>query len=95
MTLRLLAPAQDELDEAMAWYAAQAPDLDKAFLFETLKVFRLIQQFPLAWHPLGEGIRRCRLARFPYGVIYAPEGDDILVLAISHLHRAPGHWKQR
>jgi plasmid stabilization system protein ParE len=27
MNVRLLAPAQSELDEAMCWYAAQAPGI--------------------------------------------------------------------
>jgi toxin ParE2 len=43
MIIRLLAPAQTELDEAMAWYADQAPGLGDAFLLETLKTLRLIK----------------------------------------------------
>ena len=41
MNIRLLEPAQTELDEAMAWYADQAPGLGDAFLLETLKTLRL------------------------------------------------------
>jgi len=71
MTVRLLAPAQTELDEAVAWYAAQAPGLGDAFLLDVLKATGLIERYPRAWHPLGKHVRRCRLKRFPYGVIYA------------------------
>jgi hypothetical protein len=49
MNIRLLEPAQAELDEAIAWYADQAPGLGDAFLLETLKVMKLIDQFPKAW----------------------------------------------
>jgi toxin ParE2 len=49
MNVRLLAPAQHELDEAMAWYAGQAPGLGDALLLETLKAQKLITQFPQAW----------------------------------------------
>lgn len=70
MTIRLLAAAQAELDEAITWYNAQAPGLGSAFLVESVKVFRLIEQHPDAWHPMTAVIRRCRFARFPYGVIY-------------------------
>jgi hypothetical protein len=52
VSIRLLEPAQAELDEAIAWYAAQAPGLGDAFLIETLKAIKLIDQFPTAWHPL-------------------------------------------
>ena len=51
MSLRLLEPAQQELDEAIAWYSAQAPGLGDAFLLETLKAFRLIEQYPFRMAP--------------------------------------------
>jgi len=54
-----------------------------------------ISLYPEAWHPLDEGLRRCRMNRFPYGLIYAIENGDILVLAVAHLHREPGYWRDR
>lgn len=95
MIIRLLKPAQAELDEAVAWYADQAPGLGDAFLLETLKAIKLIEQFPRAWHPLTPQIRRCRLRRFPYSVVYTVDGDDLLVLAIAHQHRKPSYWRSR
>jgi len=95
MSICLLEPAQMELDEAIAWYAEQAPGLGDAFLIEILKTLRLIEQFPQAWHPLTSEIRRCRLRRFPYSVVYTQDGPAILVLAIAHQHRKPGYWKSR
>ena len=95
MTVRLLAVAQAELDEAISWCRAQAPGLAEVFLVECMKVFRLIEQHPNAWHPLSETIRQCRLARFPYGVIYAASEPDIVVIAIAHLHRMPMYWRDR
>ncbi len=95
MNLKLLLPAEQELDEAITWYAEQAPGLGDAFLVETLKVFSLIERNPHAWHPLSENTRRCRLSRFPYGVIYILDADDVLIIAISHLHRKPTYWQDR
>ena len=95
MSLRLLEPAQRELDDAIAWYAVQAPGLGDAFLLETLKVFRLIEQHPSAWHPLSENTRRCRLSRYPYAVIYTSDDAGLLVMAIAHLHRKPDYWRHR
>lgn len=74
---------------------AQAPGLGDAFLMETLHAFDLIEHHPDAWHPLSPSARRCRLRRFPYGVVYARVEDDILVLAVAHLHRRPGYWRDR
>jgi plasmid stabilization system protein ParE len=95
MSLKLLQAAEIELAEAIAWYEDQTPGLGDAFLIELVRVFRLIERYPTAWHPLSRNTRRCRLARFPYGVIYAQDGDDLLVLAIAHLHRTPEYWRDR
>ncbi len=95
MSVRLLESAQVELDDAIAWYASQAPGLGDAFLIETLKTLKLIEQYPKAWHPLTQQVRRCRLRRFPYSVIYAQEGSDLLVLAVAHQHRKPDYWRTR
>ena len=46
MNIRLLEPAQAALDEAIGWYAEQAPGLGDAFLLDTLKAWKLIEQFP-------------------------------------------------
>jgi toxin ParE2 len=40
-----------------------------------------VARFPEAWHQIQDGIRRCRLSRFPHGLIYTIDNGDILVLA--------------
>ncbi len=95
MKVRLLPAAQSELDEAIHWYAQQAPGLGDSFLVEFLRTIQLIERHPLGWHPLSNQTRRCRLRRFPYGVIYNIDQDDILVVAVAHLHRRPAYWRGR
>ena len=95
MSVRLLEPAQAELDDAITWYAEQAPGLGDAFLIETLRTIQLIEQYPTAWHPLTPQIRRCRLRRFPYSLVYTKDGNDLLVVAVAHQHRKPGYWRTR
>ena len=57
MNVRLLEAAEQELDEAIAYYNAQVSGLGDAFLLETLRVFDLVVAYPVAWHPLGDGVR--------------------------------------
>jgi plasmid stabilization system protein ParE len=95
VTVRFLEIAEMELDQAIHWYGAQAPGLDNAFLIEVLSAADRISRFPDAWHSLGEGVRRYRLSRFPYGLIYTLDNGDILVLAVAHLHRRPDYWRDR
>ena len=67
--------------------------MGNAFLIEVLSATDRIARFPEAWHPLEIEIRRCRLSRFQYGLIYTIDKGDILVLAIAHLHRRPDYWR--
>ena len=40
-------------------------------------------------------VRRRVLRQFPYTLSYAIRGDLIMVLAVSHQHRAPDYWIDR
>jgi hypothetical protein len=95
VTVRFLEVAEIELDQAFRWYESQAPGLGEAFLIEVLSAAERVSLYPEAWHSLDDGLRRCRLNRFPYGLIYAIESGDVLVLAVAHLHREPGYWRDR
>lgn len=95
MNVRLLEVAQQELDEAVAHYNGVSPGLGDAFLLETVAAINLVRRFPDAWHPLDNEIRRCRLRRFPYGLIYSKDKGEILILAVAHAHREPGYWRDR
>jgi len=70
VNVRVLEVARQELDEAVSYYNGQVAGLGDAFLLEAVAAIERIRQFPDAWHPLGERVRRCRLRRFPYGLIY-------------------------
>jgi plasmid stabilization system protein ParE len=87
--------ARDELAEAVAWYDQQREGLGDAFLIEVKRAARRIIEHPQAWSKLSRRTRRCRLARFPYGVIYQPLTNEIRILAVAHLHRKPGYWQDR
>jgi toxin ParE2 len=93
MDVRFLQSAQYELDDAVDYYNAQAPDLGQAFLLEVLASIKRICNFPDSWHVFSSETRRCQLRRFPYGVIYAVENKTVLVIAVSHLHRGPDYWR--
>ena len=95
MSVRLLPAAQVELDELIHWCAQQVPGLGDSFLVEFLRTIQLIERHPHGWHPLSSQTRRCRLRRFPYGVIYSQDELGILVGAVAHLHRRPAYWHGR
>lgn len=95
MRARLLDVAQQELDEAVEYYNVESPGLGEEFLLEALAAIGRIQDFPNAWHPYTENTRRCQTRRFPYGISYQVLESEILVIAIAHMHRRPGYWRDR
>ena len=94
MKFRLLPPAKQELQEAARFYENRVPGLGQDFLREVRKTIHRIIRWPNAWHPLDAEIRRCRTHRFPYGIIYAVENGEVVILSVMHLRRHPDSWRK-
>jgi plasmid stabilization system protein ParE len=91
---RFLTPAFVEAETASQFYEANRPDLGREFLDELDATIQRIIANPKAWQVLDGEIRRCRLRRFPYGVIYAIEDEIVLIVSVMHLHRNPSSWRK-
>lgn len=95
MKVRFLKPAQSEVDDAVAWYDSQSYGMGIQFLDDIDRAIRRIVAYPLSSMEIEEGLRRCLLSRFPYGIIYGIDSETIIVVAIAHLHREPRYWIDR
>jgi len=94
MTIRFLSVAEAELASATQYYEQQVPGLGADFLDEVEVAIGKIRDFPEAWTPVSTSLRRCRLRRFPYGLIYEIRINEIIIASVMHLHRHPDHWKK-
>lgn len=95
MTFSFHPEAQAEFERAVGYYEASEPGLGWDFALEVHAAVQNILDFPRAWPILEGDIRRCQTSRFPFGVVYAAEPSQILILAVMHLHRRPGYWNDR
>ncbi len=95
MKVRFLVAALEELNEAVRFYNEQRTGLGREFRNEVRAAVDRISKFPEAWQPFSARTRRCLTQRFPYGIIYQVRDDEILVVAVAHLHREPGYWRTR
>ncbi len=77
------------------WYEDQQAGLGAYFLAELDLVFQRIEENPLQFPRLEGDVRRALLHRFPYGVYFITESQEVKVLAVLHLHRQPDMWKSR
>ena len=95
MEIRFLEIAERELEEAVTYYNLESPGLGDEFLLQFLNALERIRQYSEAWQRFSQNTRRCRVNRFPWGVIYEILESEILVVAVAHLHRDPGYWQNR
>jgi len=95
MTFSFHPEAEKEFLEAINYYEDRERGLGYDFSIEVFATIQNIVIYPTAWPAVEEGVRRCLVHRFPYGVIYSIEQEEILILAVMHLHRHPGYWKNR
>jgi hypothetical protein len=84
-----------EARNAAAFYEDSQPGLGKAFLAGVEAATEEILRHPLTWRRIKGRFRRYLIPRFPYGLIYAVQGDIIYVAAVMHLKRKPGYWTAR
>ena len=95
MNVHILDPAKEELKEAVAHYDRQRDGLGDHFADEVAGAIQRIAASPGAGSPLALNVRRSRVNRFPYGVVYTVRGDELVILAVMHLRRKPGYWQGR
>jgi plasmid stabilization system protein ParE len=97
VTYRLLVrrQAKHDLRNSAKWYERQLTGLGREFVAEVEAVLDRISESPLLYQPVYRDVRRALTRRFPYGVFYRIDQDDIVVFAILHLHRDVKSWQDR
>ena len=84
-----------EIREGYLWYESKSAGLGEDFLNELESAFNLVLELPDTWPIISNSFRRYLLKRFPYGVIYKIDKDQIFIVAVMHLSRKPGYWRKR
>jgi plasmid stabilization system protein ParE len=95
MTYSFHPDAEKELEKVEQYYDSISEDLGDRLRAEIEMTLARIVKFPNAWQPLSKAVRRRRLNSFPYGIVYRIKTDEIRILAVMHLHREPGYWRNR
>jgi toxin ParE1/3/4 len=87
--------AKSDLRQAARWYERQGPGVGREFVAEVEAALNRIGENPLQYQTIYGEVRRAIPHKFPYGVFYRVEQDNIVVFAIVHLHRDPASWQDR
>jgi len=99
-SVRVLAEAAAEAEEAAAWYEGRRPGLGSEFRAELRQALAQLREAVVpgrAWSGvLGErGVKRVLLKRFPFSVAYVVTGTSRVVVAVAHHRKRPGYWRHR
>lgn len=90
MYVRYKPAAVAELRAAFQWYEQQRQGLGRAFMAEVTRIERNLTATPELYQRVEDDLRRATLHRFPYGLFYLVENNEVVVVACMHLHRDPG-----
>jgi toxin ParE1/3/4 len=93
--VRFHPDAEAEMIAAVAYYESQQQGLGRRFLASVQDTIDRIQANPLSYHLIDVDVRRCLTRTFPYGVLFRVRPEDLVVIAVMHLHRHPDYWKGR
>ena len=100
IAVRYEPEALEELEEAAAWYERARAGVGHRFAARVDEAIDRIAEAPMSFPLLLRVdaeliVRRARLDRFPYAVVFLPLVTDIRILAVAHLRRRPGYWRER
>jgi plasmid stabilization system protein ParE len=87
--------AQQDADEAVAWYAERSVRAAVRFLGELDRVVGLISDSPDRFQIFDADLRRAVFRRFPFYIVFWADDLKVVVLAVAHGKRRPRFWHKR
>ncbi len=93
--LTIQPEAETEANDAFNWYEDQQSGLGSEFYRELARCFEFILANPLLSRAVYRGLRKRKLDRFPYLIVYQVSDDEISVVSVFHGSRNPAVWKKR
>ena len=87
--------AEEEYAAAAAVYAGIEPELAGRFYDEIERLIGDLRQDPKRFRVFDASVRRHFSDVFHYAVLYVDQPDRVLIIAVMHMKRKPGYWRER
>ena len=93
----VLKNAEQDIDEAIAWYEIQKEGLGLRFYMSVQDVLKLLKENPFLYAKVKQEFRRVLTNGFPYALFYAldDEKKKVEVVAVIHQSRNPEYIEKR
>lgn len=93
--LTIQPEAVDEANDAFNWYEDRQPGLGHEFYRELTRCLEFVLDHPQLARIAYRGLRKRKLDRFPYLVVYRESESEVAVVSVFHGSRNPEAWKRR
>ena len=87
--------AEAELISAARFYETRVGGLGREFLAEFEHCVEVILEAPRQWRIVSGDLRRYLMPRFPYGLYYRINGDEVRMLVVKHHSQHPDYGMGR
>ncbi|MBI4374271.1 MAG: type II toxin-antitoxin system RelE/ParE family toxin [Deltaproteobacteria bacterium] len=87
--------AESDLKEAFRWYEERRKGLGSEFVLSVEASIGSVQRNPKIYPAVYKKVHRALIQRFPFGLFYLVEKEEVVVLAVFHVRREPRNWKTR
>ncbi len=92
----LLRPeARVDLLDAFHWYQKQQAGLGHDFKLCVDNALSKLVKNPSFYKKVHNDIRRVIIKKFPFGIFYVVQENEVIILAVLHARRNPIKWKSR
>ena len=95
LPLIITPEAEQDLADAKAWYERKQEGLGERFILCVEAALDHIRRSPAGATEIYPGVRRVVVRKFPYGVFYRVDPDQIGIIAVYHSKRDPRGWQSR
>lgn len=95
LPVRFLPEARAEFDQATDWYEQRRAGLGVDFVARVREVLDRVAANPRIHAAVYGDVRKAKVNRFPYVVIYREEPGEVVVIALFHTSRNPRIWQSR
>jgi len=94
--LTFLKEAEYDIQDAFDHYQLELEGLGHRFLTAVENQVDFVAQYPLAFPVKYKSYRQARVSKtFPFVIIYAIQGNTVLIVSVLHTSRDPKNWKNR
>lgn len=95
LSIRLTDDALFDIEEIVLWYEDQRKGLSYDFELCLEAGINEIIRTPLAFQQRYKRVKIIFINRFPYGIHYTLQNDEIVIIGVFHTSRSPKNWDKR